>query len=62
MELMNRLVQHFGSRAALARALGINRQAVYQWDVVPESRAYQIEVLTKGRIKANEILTQRKAS
>lgn len=59
---MNRLIEHFGSRAALAKALGINRQAVYQWDVVPPARAYQIEVLTGGKIKARDILTERKAS
>jgi DNA-binding transcriptional regulator YdaS (Cro superfamily) len=46
-------IQHFGSAAALARTLGISRQSVHDWgDVVPEGRAYQIEILTDGALKA----------
>lgn len=58
---MNRLVEHFGSRAALARALGVTRSAIYQWSEIPEPRAYQIEVLTKGKIKARWILDSQSA-
>lgn len=46
-------IEHFGTAAALARALGISRQSVHDWgDIVPEGRAYQIEVLTVGALKA----------
>jgi hypothetical protein len=46
-------IKHFGSAAALAKALGISRQSVHEWpDEVPEGRAYQIEVLTAGALKA----------
>lgn len=46
-------VKHFGSKANLARALGIKRQAVVQWgEYVPLGRAYQIQVLTGGKLKA----------
>jgi DNA-binding transcriptional regulator YdaS (Cro superfamily) len=43
----------FGSKKKLATALAINPSAVTQWgEYVPESRQYQIQVLTKGRLKA----------
>lgn len=47
-------VKYFGSKAAIARAIGINKAAVSQWgETIPEGRAYQIEVLTGGKLKAN---------
>lgn len=47
-------VAHFRSQRAIAAALGISEQAVSMWgDVVPEGRAYQLELLTKGKLRAN---------
>lgn len=44
----------FGSKKKLADALLINPSAVTQWgELVPESRQYQIQVLTKGKLKAS---------
>jgi len=49
-------VDHFGSIRALADALEITPQAVYQWgEHVPAGRDFQIEVLTQGALKASEI-------
>lgn len=46
-------VKFFGSKAEMARALGISRQSVTGWgDTVPELRAIQIEKLTGGAVKA----------
>ncbi len=46
------VIKHFGSKSAVARALGITPQAVSLWsERVPELRAYQIESLTGGRLK-----------
>lgn len=46
-------VAHFGSQAALARALGITQPSVAGWgDVVPLGRQYQLEVLTSGALRA----------
>jgi len=46
-------IAHFGGIPELARALGIRRQAVHQWsDEVPRSRAFELEVLTQGALKA----------
>lgn len=44
---------HFGSKKKLADALGINPSAVTQWgETIPESRQYQIQILSKGKFKA----------
>jgi DNA-binding transcriptional regulator YdaS (Cro superfamily) len=46
-------IKHFGTAAELARQLGISRQSVHDWgDTVPEGRAYQIEVITNGALRA----------
>lgn len=42
-------VKHFGSRSAVARALGIKKAAVCKWGArVPPLRAQQIHALTAG--------------
>jgi len=47
-------INHFGTQASLARALGIHRAAINGWgDQVPLGRQYQLEVLTKGALKAD---------
>jgi hypothetical protein len=46
-------INFFGSQAKLADALQITRQAVNLWpDEVPLGRAYQLQVLTRGKLKA----------
>lgn len=46
-------IDHFGGANKLAQALGCKPQAISQWsDLVPQGRAYQIEVLTGGKLKA----------
>lgn len=43
-------IKAFGSPKELAAALGITREAIYQWgDDVPELRAYQIRELLAKR-------------
>lgn len=47
-------IDHFGTPAALAEALGITREAIYQWgDEVPEARQYQLHLLTGGKLQAD---------
>lgn len=47
-------VAHFRSQRAVADVLGISEQAVSMWgDLVPEGRAYQLELLTKGKLRAD---------
>ena len=48
--------EHFGSKSKLAAALGITPSAVTMWgDDVPELRQYQIERLTKGKLKSTTV-------
>ncbi|MEI8614921.1 Cro/CI family transcriptional regulator [Shewanella sp. PP-He15 brown] len=49
-------IDHFGSQAKLAAAIGVSQAAISKWPVdVPELRAYQIERLTDGELKATEL-------
>lgn len=42
----DKVIDHFGSPAALARALGIKPQAVYQWDgCIPQLRKWELLAL-----------------
>jgi DNA-binding transcriptional regulator YdaS (Cro superfamily) len=46
-------VNYFGSKAEIARVLGIGKTAVTNWgETIPIGRAYQIEVITNGALKA----------
>lgn len=48
-------VEYFGSKVNLAKALGITRAAITSWkEHVPELRAYQLEAITQGKLKAIE--------
>jgi len=48
------VLSYFGGVAATAKALGISHAAVVKWgDTIPQGRAYQIEVLTGGALKAD---------
>jgi len=48
-------VAHFKGVKALAEKLGITTEAVYMWgDTVPSGRAYQLQVLTEGKLQAVE--------
>ena len=52
MNGMKRVIEHFGSQAALARLLGVSTQAVHQWQAkVPIARAIQIEHLSNGAVQ-----------
>jgi DNA-binding transcriptional regulator YdaS (Cro superfamily) len=47
-------IRHYGTQAALARALGIHRAAINGWgEQIPLGRQYQLEVLTQGVLKAD---------
>lgn len=45
---------YFGSKSKLAEALNISPSAVTMWgETVPESRQFQLQVLTHGQFKAS---------
>lgn len=46
-------IAHFGTEAALAKALGIKPQSIQDWgEVVPELRQLQLERMTEGKLLA----------
>jgi len=46
-------IEHFGSNAKLAQALGIKPPSISEWgDFPPGLRQLQVERLTKGKLKA----------
>lgn len=56
MHSVEEVFEHFGGITALARRLGCTSQAISQWNgEIPEARAFQIEVLSNGRFKADRL-------
>lgn len=50
------LLDHYGTQAKIARALGCTQPAVYEWfekDKVPDGRQVQVERLTDGALAAD---------
>ena len=50
------VIKHFGSVKAMAKALDIYPQAIYQWKDggIPLLRQYQIQKMTKNKFVVNE--------
>jgi DNA-binding transcriptional regulator YdaS (Cro superfamily) len=51
------LLSYYKSQAAIARALGCSQPSVCEWfekGAVPEGRQYQVEIATKGKLKADK--------
>lgn len=45
------VISFFGTKTAVARALGISQVAVTRWgDVVPEKRAARLSLMTNGAL------------
>ena len=62
MVTFEQVLEHFGgTHESLATALGISREAVTMWKgEIPESRAFQIEVLSGGKFKAANLPVKRR--
>jgi len=51
------LINHFGTQAKAAAALGIKQPSIAGWVAngkIPEGRQYQIQILTGGVLKADQ--------
>lgn len=47
-------IAYFGTISEMARALGVKPPSISEWkDGIPETRQYQIELATKGKLKAD---------
>lgn len=52
------VISHFGSQAAVAKALGITQPSISDWNrsgSIPQLRQLQIEQVTDGALKADEL-------
>jgi transcriptional repressor of cell division inhibition gene dicB len=50
-----------GAKTKITKLLGLSSGAISQWgEVVPEGQAYKLESLTKGRLKVDSSLYQKK--
>lgn len=48
------VIQHFGSVTELSKHLNVTTQSISQWgDNVPQRRAFEIERITNGALKAD---------
>lgn len=54
---MEKLINFFGNKTAVGRALGVTHQAVIKWErtQVPADRAIQIEQLTNGAVTVRDL-------
>jgi DNA-binding transcriptional regulator YdaS (Cro superfamily) len=52
---VSKAIQAFGTRTALAEALGIQRSAISQWKRVPVERVLEIEKLTKSAVSRSDM-------
>ena len=61
---MEKIIEHFGSKAELAKALGVDRAAVSWWlrNGLPAGRAVEIERASNGKFKAVDITGVRNGS
>jgi hypothetical protein len=49
------VIEFFGGVRKTARALGISHAAVINWgDSIPVGRAYQVQVISKGKLKVKQ--------
>lgn len=57
MTITDQIIEHFGKKANLARALKVFPQSLTRWCVFgfPASKAIDIERITKGKFRAVDI-------
>jgi DNA-binding transcriptional regulator YdaS (Cro superfamily) len=58
-ELIAKVVKHYGSQRALARAMCVTEGAVSHWvknGAIPSDRAIRIETAMRGRVKAAQLV------
>jgi hypothetical protein len=62
----NDLLKYFGTKTAIARALGCTPASVAEWFYpnvgVPEGRQYQAQLATRGALKADVPALRKKAA
>jgi len=62
MTSFEKVINHFGSQANLARELNVTRQAITLWKVsgfIPSGNAVEIERITNGKFKAVDLVIKK---
>lgn len=50
---IDQAINYFGNKSKLAKAVGVSSAAISKWgNRIPTSRAYQLQVITNGALKA----------
>lgn len=63
--MLNEIIEHYGGKLALAKALGVSAPAVTLWchlNRIPPRRAIQIEQMTNGKFRAVDISGDKNAT
>lgn len=55
MDIVAEVIKAAGGPSALAKSLGVKRQAIYQWGRIPADRVITIERLLGGRITRHQM-------
>ena len=58
-DAIKKVVDVVGSKAAIARHLGITKGAVSQWTIIPAEHVLEVEKLTGGRVTRYELRPDR---
>lgn len=54
------VLNYFGGQSAVATTLGTSAAAISKWhEIIPKVRAYELEKLTKGKLKFDPSLYQK---
>lgn len=57
-DMLDEVIAYFGTKVTLARALGVTRQVVYDWQKrgrISAVKAAELEKLTKGHFKKEDL-------
>jgi hypothetical protein len=58
--LKKSVLDYFGGPSKTAQFLGLTHVAVIRWEeIIPKGRAYELEKLTKGKLKVDPSLYQK---
>lgn len=60
----DQIIKHFGSQVAAAHAIGVTQPTLSNWKkrgTIPHIQQLRIEHVTKGKLKAQPLMSKRKA-
>lgn len=58
--VIDRCIRKYGSISAFARVMNVDRSVAWNWKAkgyIPAKYAFEVETLTKGEVKAKEVIS-----